>query len=761
MINFSERFLNLFLMKNYLKIRKSIFSSNIFIYTILCFVFFTLPSYANEDNYYQATIESLPNVLIGGCVNAITGSLYINEPDVIALGKQSLVFNKRYISINHKDDRGSLEHKLSGWSFVRGLRASSRREKIGTDRQNRDIMVSKYSFYDSDGALYKFSETIDGRGIVLEDILRKGHIITSAQNNYLNATMQKEGIYLCVTFPDGTIRNYKGQGPYVLNHEVLKNGNTIGYDYGDNSQLTKIVLKTRRGHILSEINIINKCAKWVKNQTLNHKSQKYDFEVKTSNNKNVYYDFLNYQILTKSSGKREKGYLFYLSDVKLKNQHQQIRYHLDTKNTNPLLKEFELPDGRKIGAEYYFLGDKNPEVGIKLESDWLFEKVSALKAPLQENGDWIINYRLYYGYLNTKAFDYYNNKTEYLYSPELRIEEIKKYQGENNLKYFEKYIWGENNSNEQGFLKEKLICNANGNVLSAKKFEYDTKGNLLKETIVGNLTGENPNNETFVKNYKYNRDNLVISQKDQNGFEIQTSYIDNTNLLKSKFKKFEDKIKERYFYEYDEDLILTKEIVDDGETEDIHDLKGISKKIIKEIIPRHTQQFYGMPDAIIEKYLDLLTGEEKIFRKELFSYNAFGNVIKKDIYDEKGFIYSLNYEYDKDNLISETNPLGYKAYYFYDDNHNKVKEIDFSKKETHYQYDKCNRLIETKILGIDDLEYKVNYKYDYNHNKIKEIDPRGNFVDFKYDAFGNIIEKTLPEIIDENNIKTRKVFHFE
>ncbi|NGX33529.1 MAG: hypothetical protein K1060chlam4_01599, partial [Candidatus Anoxychlamydiales bacterium] len=419
------------------------------------------------------------------------------------------------------------------------LKASTRREKIGTDRQNRDITVSKYSFYDSDGALFKFSETIDGRGIVLEDILRPAHIITSAQNNYLNATMKKEGIYLCVTFPDGTIKNYKsvkGQSEYFLNHEVLKNGNTIGYDYGDNLQLTQIVLKTCRGHILSEINIVNKCAKWVNNQTHNHKSQKYDFEVKTSNNKNVYYDFFNYQILTKSSGKREKGYLFYLSDVKLKNQHQQIRYHLDTKNTNPLLKEFELPDGRKIGAEYYFLGDKNPEVGIKLEGDWLFEKVSALKAPLQENGDWIINYRLYYYGSSTKVLDYYKNKTEYLYPSGWRIQEIKKYQGEYNLKYSEKYIWEENNSNEEGFLKEKLICNANGKVLSAKKFEYDTKGNLLKETLVGNLTGENPNNETFVKNYKYNRDNLVISQKDQNGFEIQTSYIGNTNLLKSKFK---------------------------------------------------------------------------------------------------------------------------------------------------------------------------------------------------------------------------------
>lgn len=55
------------------------------------------------------------------------------------------------------------------------MKAFERREKIGTDRQNRDIMVSKYSFYDNDGALFKFSETIDGRGIVLEDIQRKGH----------------------------------------------------------------------------------------------------------------------------------------------------------------------------------------------------------------------------------------------------------------------------------------------------------------------------------------------------------------------------------------------------------------------------------------------------------------------------------------------------------------------------------------------------------------------------------------------------------
>ncbi|MFA6119326.1 MAG: hypothetical protein WC688_05365 [Parachlamydiales bacterium] len=70
-------------------------------FRVLFLVFSILSIFLHEENCeaYQSTVDALPNVLIESCVNALTGSLYINEPDTLAFGKESLVFSKRYLTI--------------------------------------------------------------------------------------------------------------------------------------------------------------------------------------------------------------------------------------------------------------------------------------------------------------------------------------------------------------------------------------------------------------------------------------------------------------------------------------------------------------------------------------------------------------------------------------------------------------------------------------------------------------------------------------
>ena len=95
---------------------------------LMFFIFFITNLFSSSFDNYQATIESSPSAIVDGIVNIVTGSLHINDTDLMAIGKEPLTFGKRYLNITSFDDgekdvirsnnAEKEEYKLSGWSFL-------------------------------------------------------------------------------------------------------------------------------------------------------------------------------------------------------------------------------------------------------------------------------------------------------------------------------------------------------------------------------------------------------------------------------------------------------------------------------------------------------------------------------------------------------------------------------------------------------------------------------------------------------------------
>ncbi len=130
-------------------------------------------------------------------------------------------------------------------------------------------------------------------------------------------------------------------------------------------------------------------------------------------------------------------------------------------------------------------------------------------------------------------------------------------------------------------------------------YEYDDHGNILRETLCGNLSGAYPwpfwidskgrskdaKVEKYHKQYKYSKNHLLVEQTEDSGPKITYRYIKGTDLIAAKFVYDGDKIMQREFYEYDSDGILREKIVDDGSTTKKSSFTGVTQRLVTHIIP--------------------------------------------------------------------------------------------------------------------------------------------------------------------------------
>jgi RHS repeat-associated protein len=213
------------------------------------------------------------------------------------------------------------------------------------------------------------------------------------------------------------------------------------------------------------------------------------------------------------------------------------------------------------------------------------------------------------------------------------------------------------------------------------------------------------------------------------------TYVPGTNLVKTKTLCDRETAKITYIYDYDQDLLLVSETIDDGVT-----------KKFKKITPRQEQPFLGMPEVLDEKYWNGF--KEVLLKKTAVHYGPGALIVWKNIYNENAIsLYQLYYEYDeKKRVVGETNPLGQKAIFKYDELGNRYYQRSFNDLvETNSKYDFCNRLIENEEIA-DGISRKKIYSYDTKHNLEFELDERGNQTSYKYNFLGQRIETELPPI---------------
>ncbi|MCH9624975.1 MAG: hypothetical protein S4CHLAM123_01370 [Chlamydiales bacterium] len=186
---------------------------------------------------------------------------------------------------------------------------------------------------------------------------------------------------------------------------------------------------------------------------------------------------------------------------------------------------------------------------------------------------------------------------------------------------------------------------------------------------------------------------------------------------------------------------------------------GNFQKTIIDYILRQQEPFLHMPERIEEKYLE--DGVEKLLKSADLTYDQWGHVIEEKIYDADDlYAYSILKEYDEQrNLLSETNPIGQKRTFTYDDKGRCLEETSFSQKlKEKMRYDTQGRLLEYEVCGADGTLHTTTYKYDFNGNLTQEIDAYQNVLSYKYDPLTQKVIKTDFPSIATNDGQVLTVF---
>ena len=297
-------------------------------------------------------------------------------------------------------------------------------------------------------------------------------------------------------------------------------------------------------------------------------------------------------------------------------------------------------------------------------------RVKTLYEPLENKKEPIKCYEFDYHQDSTDVLDALGQLTTYHFDDHERLSHIDYFKDHHDLVRQDCFEWSLR-PGEEGWLKSKSIQNGL-KIYFLKTYRYDSRGNIIRETIYGNLTGEKP--ETFTLSqkqemdrsfisYKYSHEghNLLKEKSTPEGLVITYDYLTGTNLCTKTLCKYEGKIQERSFRTYDDNGQLQTLIEDDGSGENESDLQDVTFRKIKQIeAVTYAGASFGKPQRICEYYRDHQTGYPTFLRETLIAYDDKGCEKERKSYDSQGNLhYRLTKKYDERLLLrEETNALG-------------------------------------------------------------------------------------------------------
>ena len=717
-------------------------------------VLLTVSLYSDRPPPFAIT-ESLPASLVAGSVNVITGDHYFTEEDIVIQGAFPLKIPRTYISSSKK------------WQDFPHLCAYFETEYYErSESEDHDSALWLIQITESNGTVLSFEANPTALRKKKQPIMfylqasrfnqgltnaAKGEI--SGKTNLKNVRIEMESKKESFLFygSDGTVRYYQKvkAGTYLLQWEKMPNQSLICYGHDKYHRLNIIrVANSNNTKTFASAKIVYHSEKPGKNN---------NYDIHTSDGR-----VLNYRFETLSD-------FPLLVNVSTPAYPQEfISYHKVKYGSGTwgyLLGHRDISCHRHYNVDYYWQGHHHvhgQDIKIKIDNPkWL--RVKTLSSPVGNDATPHITHTFTY---NTDSRITYVREidqtlTEYRYSPHFRLEHILYYGQGDQIHHSEKYVWG-----EEGPLATNLLCHTfldhQNTPLFSKKFFYDNRGNVTEERLYGNLSGQSkvalavstngvPHDngvETYTIKRSYSQDslNLLIREEEQNGKITLNNYHPNTSLITSKFICDHNTLKMRYFYEYNEDFLLVREIIDNGSSPDKHNLSDVSTRLIKELeLVPNGQPYQGMPQIITEKYWDGST--EKLLKKTILTYTTGGCVETQDIYDSHNtHCYTLTAKYDKaSRVLEETNPLGQTSIFQYDAVGNQIFYKDSSgQKETHKDYDFSNRLIKATGQGTDGLTFTTTHQYNTKNDRIETCDHYGQTTHFEHDNFGLIVKTHYP-----------------
>ena len=424
------------------------------------------------------------------------------------------------------------------------------------------------------------------------------------------------------------------------------------------------------------------------------------------------------------------------------------------------------PQGRFLEIEYH-----------KSKAEAEKDKVKYLRAPAGNSNHAEILYRFEYkdqgnrkkpfGEGQTRVFDALNHQTIYKYSLHTsRLNCIQKFLGTSAYQLYsqESLYWGDENSNEEAQIVARTIQDGHGQIAFCRHYAYDAFGNILADTLYGNITGKNstpilmrgsrPQNngcEAYTVQHSYSKDGLnLLVETTEGNVTTKYVYLPNTNLLAAKYLLCDGQIKIREFFEYDDNAALRLHIIDDGSSYERMNLGHVTERKFKKIT--NTSKIpAGLPETIEEYALDLKT-ITRVFTGKTFNHiGLWGRVRRSDHYDsQQALVGSEHWSYNEAGQVTQyTNALGQITEYQYDVNGNKIYEKGPSSSSCKkYDYDRSNRLIREDEYANNE-RFSKTYCYDLMGNRIASMDNFGSESRLEYDAFGRVVKLIQPAVPDE------------
>jgi RHS repeat-associated protein len=655
--------------------------------------------------------ECEPLTTIADCVNLISGSFFQVEEDISTNTIDPIKFMRFY------DSHSEYE------SFL-GMRYGCQFPLLATEAQ-KNVRHSYAMISEREGFLIPYRSNalayqIDPR------ILLKGYTNTGrSRGDFSNGRAKLDQKGWNVKLGDGSTRLYHlrhklsnqaqrnlsfpTKTAFFLTEETKPNGNKLTFEYKTTDHqphLYKISTLNRKGKVINALHFEQTKQGHILKSSCGRKTE-YMQETQPA-----YLDITPDHVLLKSVKSLHKG---------------EVHHQVHPKST--IITRIDKPQGRFLEIEW------NKD-----------KKVKSLKESSDKHK--VTTHRFEYAKGVTKVWDAKDQLRTYHFNSVNRLSHIDWFEG-SKIARREIFEWHEN-----GRLKLKAL-NKGSHYYSMHLYDYDAKGNVKNKIYCGNLTGERPayfdhsmDTDQYRVTSEYSEHNLLISQKTPQGLEILYDYLPHTNLCTHVFQKYDGRIQERIFHEYDDNGQIKMTIEDNGSGETSNDLKDVTYRLVKKIEAEtnHSLPFFGKPKQILCFYG--LDGKLVPLNKTVISYDSKGNESKKQIYDSKNkFCYETTTVFDEGaRLIEEKDPVGKVTRYAYDENHNKIKEEALGK-ITYLTYDLGNRLI-SKEEVFEGQRLKTSYAYDDLNQLICQTDVYGNATQYAYDRLGNQISCIKPAMAD-------------
>lgn len=360
-----------------------------------------------------------------------------------------------------------------------------------------------------------------------------------------------------------------------------------------------------------------------------------------------------------------------------------------------------------------------------------------------------------------------NDKTIYRYSPKERIEAVEHY---HSLQLYrkERIFWDSTSS----YVVSRVLEDGEGNAQLCCQFQYNKKGQIIKETLFGNLSGQctvplsiqfdgtprENGTEHYSTTYEYKND-LIIREIADNGSVTLYDYDPKTKQCISKMRQENNHIVSRHFYFYDNMGLLTRVIMDDGSGKLEKDLSGVNARKIISIQSCLQEAAFGQPLVTENKYYDLESHQEILLEKNCYTYSEKGQLIQQEVYDANGeFYYSIQMSYDeKGQLVQTIDSRGKTidaahetSQYRYNGQNQRIAFIDAEGNETKFSHDPFGRLIKTSYPQVLDQQdqpvtYETRQEYDIRNNVIRSHDANGNVTSTSYTIRNKPIDIIYPD----------------